>query len=166
MSQVYQQLLLNDESKDHVVINTHRGSFRYNRFPFGVSSAPGTFQHAMEALLQCIQNVVLYIDDILVTGSTEEAHMNTLNEVINCLKKAGLHLKKSKCHFMLPSVVFLGQKIGVQNLHPSPEKVKATEDAPKVRNVYDFKSYLGLLGYYSKFRPNLSTILASLYELL
>ena len=45
-------------------------------------------------------------------------HLNTLNEVLNHLKKAGLRLKKSKCHFMLPSVVILGYKIDVQGLHP------------------------------------------------
>ena len=36
-------------------------------------------------------NVVVYIDNILVTGTTEEVHLNTLNEVLRRLKKAGLH---------------------------------------------------------------------------
>ena len=165
LSQVYQQLLLDNESKDYVVINTHRGLFRYNRLPFGVSSAPGIFQRAMETLLQGIQNVVVYIDDILVTGTMEEVHLNTLNEVLNRLKKVGLHLKKSKCHFMFPSGLFLGHKIDAQGLHPLLEKVKTIKDAPKPRNLYELKSYLGLLSYYSKFLPNLSTILAPLYEL-
>ena len=120
----------------------------------------------METLLQGIQNVVVYIHDILVTGTTEEVHLNTLNEVLNCLKKAGLRLKKSKCHFMLPSVVFLGHKIDAQGLHPLPEKVKAIKDLPKPRNVSELKSYFGILSYYSKFLPNLSTILAPSCELL
>ena len=64
----------------------------------------------MEILLQGIHNVVVYLDDILDTGTTEEVHLNTLNEVLHHLKKAGLHLKKSKCHFMLPSVIFLDTK--------------------------------------------------------
>ena len=79
--------------------------------PFGVLSAPGIFQHTMETFLQAIQNVVIYIDDILVTGTTEEVHLNTLNEALHRLEKAGLHFKKSKCHFMLPSVVFLEHRI-------------------------------------------------------
>ena len=44
--------------------------------------------------------------------------------------------------------------------------MKAFKDAPKPRNVSELKSYLGLLSYYSKFLPNLSTILSPLYELL
>ena len=114
----------------------------------------------METLLKGIQDVVVYVDDILVPGTTQE-----FNEVLNHLKKAGLHLKKSKCHFMLSSVVFLGHKIDAQGLHPLLEKVKAIKDVPKPRNVSELKSYLGLLSYYSKFLANLSTILAPLYEL-
>ena len=52
MSQTYQQLLLCEDSKQYVVINTHRGLFRYNRLPYGISSAPGIFQKTMESLLQ------------------------------------------------------------------------------------------------------------------
>ena len=57
--------------------------------PLGVSSVPGIFQHTMKTLLHGIQNVVVYIDDILVTGITEEVHLNTLNEVLHCQKMAG-----------------------------------------------------------------------------
>ena len=37
----YQQLSLEEQSKNYVVINTHKGLFRYTRLPFGISSAPG-----------------------------------------------------------------------------------------------------------------------------
>ena len=52
MSQAYQQLLLDESSRQYVVINTHKGLFRYSRLPFGVSSAPGIFQRVMKDLLQ------------------------------------------------------------------------------------------------------------------
>ena len=44
MSQAYPQLLLDEESKKFVVINTHRGLYRFNRLPFGVALAPVIFQ--------------------------------------------------------------------------------------------------------------------------
>jgi len=43
MSQVYQQLKLDDQSKEVVTINTHKGLIGYKRLPFGVSFAPGIF---------------------------------------------------------------------------------------------------------------------------
>ena len=48
MSQAYQQLLLDEESKKFTTINTHKGLYQYNRLPFGVSSTPGIFQRTME----------------------------------------------------------------------------------------------------------------------
>ena len=66
LSQAYQQLPLADKFKKYVVINTHKGLFRYTRLPFGISSAPGIFQRVMENILQGISNVTVYLDDILL----------------------------------------------------------------------------------------------------
>ena len=166
LSQAYQQLLLEEESKQYVVINTQRGLFRYNRLPFGVSSAPGIFQRAMESLLQGIPNIAIYLDDILISGTSEEEHLKTLEIVPGRLQDAGLKLKRDKCLFMRSSVVYLGYLIDADGLHPMPDKVKAILEAPEPTNVTELKSYLGLLNYYGKFLQNVSSILHPLYSLL
>ena len=120
----------------------------------------------MESLLSDIPFVAVYIDDILVTGPTDEQHLSTLEEVLKRLQEAGLLLKEKKCIFMAESVTYLGFRIDAQGLHPVPEKIKAVQEAPKPQNITELKSYLGLLSYYSKFLPNLSTVLAPLYKLL
>ena len=96
ISQAYQQVPLEEESKKYVVVNTHRGLFRYNKLPFGISSAPGIFQRVMECLLRGIPGVIVYLDDILITGSSIEEHLATLEKVFQTLEAAGLKLKKSK----------------------------------------------------------------------
>ena len=40
------------------------------------------------------------------------------------------------------------------------------QEIPEPRNVSELKSYIGLLSFYSNFLPNLSTVLALLYQLL
>ena len=44
LSQAYQQMLLDEESRQYVTINTHLGLYHYTRLPFGVASAPAMFQ--------------------------------------------------------------------------------------------------------------------------
>ena len=166
LSQAYLQLELEEDSKQFVVINTHKGLFRYNRLPFGISSAPGIFQRTMESLLQNIPSVIVYLDDILIAGQSEEEHLRLLEEVLSRLETAGLRLKREKCVLMSESVEYLGHTIDRHGLHPTKEKVKAVCEAPSPKNVSELKSYLGLLTYYSKFLPNLATLLAPLYQLL
>ena len=134
--------------------------------PFGVSSAPAIFQRTMESILQGLDRVAVYIDDILITGRSEEEHLRVLDEVLQRLEKAGMRLKKSKCTFLSQSVKYLGHKISKEGLQPTEDKVRAITCAPKPNNVSQLKAFLGLVNYYHKFMPNLSTILSPLYKLL
>ena len=102
LSHAYLQLQLDESAKDYLVINTHKGLYEYTRLPFGVSSAPAIFQRTMENILQGIEHTAVYIDDILITGRSEEEHLRVLNEVLQRLENAGMRLKKSKCIFFDP----------------------------------------------------------------
>lgn len=75
-------------------------------------------QREMESILNGIPGVVVYQDDILITGPTEEAHLTTLEEVLWRLEEAGLRLRRDKCVFLAPSVVYLGHVTNLQGLHP------------------------------------------------
>lgn len=60
-------------AKRLVTINIHRGLFQYDRLPFKVAPTPAIFQREMESLLSSCKTVhVIYFDDVLVTGITEE----------------------------------------------------------------------------------------------
>ena len=166
MSQAYQQLCLEEESQKFVAINTSKGLFHYNRLPLGISAATRIFQKVIENLLQKIANVVVYLDNILITGSSEEQHLTNLSEVLKWLQQAGLQLKKDKCEFLAASVVYLGHRIDVKGLHPTNDKIDAISRALTPKNCTDLKGYLGFLNYYNKFMPSLATELAPLYQLL
>ena len=81
LSHAYLQLPLAKGSQPLVTVNTHKGPYRYQRLPFGVSSTPAIFQRAMETLLQGIPNVCVYLDDILVTSSSPATHLKNLEHV-------------------------------------------------------------------------------------
>ena len=166
LANAYQQIPLDEASRKSVAINTHKGLFQYNRLPFGVSAAPSIFQRTMETLLQGLPGVCLYLDDILITGKTDQEHLTNLSAVLQKLAAAGMKLRPDKCFFMLQEVIYLGHKISEKGLQPTQEKVRAIVEAPSPRNVSQLKSFLGMLNYYGKFLPNLSTCLAPLYSLL
>ena len=44
----------------------------------------------------------MHIDDILVTGTMEEEHVQALAQVLSCLEKAGLQVHKSEYKFFSP----------------------------------------------------------------
>ena len=165
LSHAYQQLVLEEESQKLVTITTHKGLFKYNRLPFGISTAPTVFQCVIENLLQGLKYVAVYLDDILITGRSRVEHLKIL-EVLNRLEKAGMRLKKSKCKFLMTEIEYLGHRITKEGLKPIQLKVRALAQAPRLKNVSELKAFLGLVNYYDKFLPNLSTTLAPLHKLL
>ena len=125
LTRAYQQLKLSPQAWKFVVVNTHKGLYRYTRLPFGISSAPGIFQKTMETLLRGIPGVIVYLDDILISRSTKAEHLKALEEVLNRLATAGLRAKKWKCKFMAPFVEFLGHLVDCDGIRPLPEKIRA-----------------------------------------
>ena len=107
MRHTYEQIQLHPDSRKYVTINTPRGLFTYKRLPYGVSSAPGIFQRFMDSLLKGIPNTMVYLDDVLVTGPTEDEHLQTLDRMLERLVQAGFRLKESKCQFLSDEVDYL-----------------------------------------------------------
>ena len=166
LSQAYQQVQLDEESRKYVTINTHQGLYQYTRVPFGISSAPALFQKIMDTLLQGVPNTICYLDDILVTGKNDDEHLRNLEEVLRRLQQNGLRVKPAKCSFMQSSVEYLGHRIDAEGVHTTTRKVDAILKAPTPSDVQQLRSFLGLLHYYGKFIPNLSSLLHPLNELL
>ena len=120
----------------------------------------------METLLGDLPHVCIYLDDILLTGESEAAHLQNLAAVLERLESAGVRLKHEKCYFMISEVEYLGLSISAKGIQPVSVKVRAIKDAPRPQDVSQLRSFLGLLNYYEKILPNLATLLRPLYDLL
>ncbi|KAG8180416.1 hypothetical protein JTE90_022765 [Oedothorax gibbosus] len=166
LQDAYCQFELDEESQDLVVINTHRGLFRYKRLPFGVASAPAICQREMEKMMQGQPGSSVYLDDLLVTGKDENEHLLHLDQILARLSDAGVKLHPGKCEFLKSSVEYLGHGIDRRGLHPVEAKLRAIEEAPSPKNIEELRSFIGLLTYYARFLPHMATLLAPLYSLL
>lgn len=166
LSGAYQQVKVKKEAQKYLTINTHLGLFQYTRLTYGISSAPNIFQSIMDGILQNIKHVFCYLDDILVGGSNlSECYKNCV-AVFQRLMEYGVKVNQDKCVYFENSVTYLGHKLDAEGIHPDKEKVKAVIEAPEPKDASQVRAYLGLINFYGKFLPNLSTVLKPLYELI
>lgn len=166
ISQAYLHMKVDDDSAVLQTISTHWGTYKVKRLMFGVKIAPNIWQRFMDQMLQDLKGVICFFDDILVQGSTEEEFLGNIEAVLQKLRNNGLHLKKEKCQFLLESITYLGHKIDEFGLHPTQDKVTAIVNSSRPTNVSEVRTFLGLINYYQKFLPNVSTKLAPIYALL
>ena len=81
------------------------------------------------------------------------------------LRQAGVKLKREKCVFMQKSIKYLGHVLDASGLRPDPDKVEAILKAPQPQNREQLESFLGMVQYYGRHVPELSTLSGSLNEL-
>ena len=134
--------------------------YEYTKMPFGLCSAPGTFQRCMELIFWDLQwqTLLIYLDDLIVLGSSMEENLSRLDEVLGRLEAAGLKLKPSKCQILQREVLFLGHIVSELGAQPNPRLIKSVEKWPVPTSRKEVQQYLGLVNFYRRFVPNFSEI--------
>lgn len=166
LKDAYLQLPLDAGTKEKLVINTPFGLYRYNRLPFGISSAPAIFQRYLEQLIQHIPGTANYLDDILVTGRTKSELLKTLSEVFQVFHHANLKCNIEKCLFGVPQVEYLGHIFSASGIKPTPAHIDALRKLAPPKDTSQLKSVLGQINYYRKFIPHAAAIAEPLHRLL
>ena len=166
LSHAYQQLLLHEDSRELLTVNTHKGIFQPNRLQYGVHSAAGIFQSEMEKRLRGIPFTIARMDDILISGESDEEQLQNLEKVIAILQKHGIKLKKATCIFFSEEVTYLGFLINEHGGFPLKQKIEAMLNAKSLENVTQLKSFLGMINYYRRHFSNLASVLEPLHNLL
>lgn len=157
LCQAYLQMHVVPESQELLTIVTLKDLYRYQKLPFGITSAPALFQRAMDQILSGLPGVQCYLDDLLITGSDEKSHLQNLEATLQRLEDYGLRVQQDKCEFFKSSVEFLGHVIDSAGLRKTPSKVKAIVEPPSPNNVTQLRSFLGLLTYCARFVPKVHT---------
>lgn len=82
MASAYLQMEVEENSRAYLTINTHKGLYRFKRMPFGLASAPAIWQRTMDTVLAGLPDVACYLDDIVITGSNPQEHLEVLASVL------------------------------------------------------------------------------------
>ncbi|XP_064595186.1 uncharacterized protein LOC135461855 [Liolophura sinensis] len=143
------------------------GLYEYLRMPFGLTNAPGSFMRLMNPISdENFQTLSVYLDDILLFGSSSEETLERLDMVFGRLAKYNLKLKPEKCQLFKKRFRYLGHFISESGIAPDPEKFRAITDWQKPRTETQLRGFLGIAGYYRKFVLGFAAIAAPLHSML
>ena len=164
----FHQIPMDPKSKPKTAFSTLNGHYEFNKMPFGLKNAPATFQRCMDLVLSGLQGVELfvYMDDIVLYANSIEEHSEKLRKLLARLQNAGLTLQPEKCRFLQREITYLGHNISSEGVKPDPEKIRAVKSFPIPKNKKNIKQFLGLVGYYRRFIPDMAKISKPLTRLL
>lgn len=168
LRKAFWQIPLDEASKEKTAFSVvGRGLFHFTVMPFGLCNASQTQQRLVDAIFgpKYEPKIFAYLDDVIITSSTFEEHVQLLSEVIELLKEANLTINLKKCEFFKTSLKFLGFVVGSNGLSTDPEKVSSIVNYPRPTNVTEVKRFLGLCSWYRRFISNFSTLVAPLSDL-
>ena len=163
----YWQVPLSCDAQEKAAFVTRDGLWQWKVLPFGLTSAPATFQRLMERVLRGLhwKTLLLYLDDIIVMGPDVPTHLRRLEEVFCRLRTAGLKVKPRKCELLRREVRYLGHVVSEQGVATEPEKVQAIVTWPRPTDVTAVRAFLGTVSYYRQYIPRFAEIARPLHRL-
>ena len=163
----FYQSPLDENSRKYTAFSTPHNHYQFKRLSFGLKNSGIAFQKNMQQILSefCFNNVLIYIDDILIMTETFTEHINLVRKVMNTLRNNGIKVKLNKCEFFREEVSFLGHLIGRVGIRKSPEFIEKIKYYPKPKTVTELRQFLGLVNFQRKFVDQCSVIGKALSEL-
>ena len=157
----YHQAPLSKRAQAASAFITDIGMFEWLRVPMGLTGAPSHFQQQMAQTVLCgllYQSLELYLDDIIVYGTTEDEYIDNLRQVFERLSKHNITLNPKKCKFGLEEVEYVGHTINATGMSFSKEKRESVLDFPVPSTHKGMKQFLGLANYFRDHVENHSII--------
>ena len=131
----------------------------------GLASAPSAFQRLVELVVKGIDNVVVYIDDLIIHSKTHEQHLESLDKVFTRLAAHNLRVNLKKCVFGSSETSNLGFCLTKNGIFPGTDKLKAVKEAKPPENVKQIRQFLGLCNFFRGHIQNFAQITSPLTQL-
>lgn len=162
----YWHVKLTKKSTELCHFATPFGTFKFLRLPFGIKTAPSVFQKMNNENFGDIENVVIYFDDILVTGRTKQEHDKALKKVLDRAREKNVRFNINKAQIACREVKYLGHIFSHNQIKPDPERLNAIKEMSRPKNKTDLQTFLGVINIMQSFIPNMSSQTEKLRELL
>ncbi len=100
--------------------------YSYKRLPMCIAGSPDIFQGKMSELMESLEFVRAYLDDLLcISKLSLEDHLRKLEEVLRQLCDAGLKVNAAKLTFCALEIEYLGYVLTRDGIKPQSNKVQA-----------------------------------------
>jgi hypothetical protein len=142
-----------------------KGQFHWVTSPMGLLGCPASFQRLMEGVLRNLQNVIVYIDDLLIHSDTHERHLQILEQLLQRLQQNHLKINLEKCIFGNREVSYLGFTLTPEGIKPGKNKLKAIQTAKIPEDVKTIRSFVGLCNFFRTHIKNFAIVAAPLFKL-
>ena len=144
------------------------GFYQYRRMPFGLTNAPSLFQRMMERVLagSHLRTCLVYLDDIVVFGSSVAELRERLEEVFQKIESAGLKLKAEKCNLFHRKLKYLGHIVSEEGVECDPEMIQPVKEWKVPGCQKELQSFLGFGNFYRRFIKGFANIAEPLTSLL
>lgn len=154
----FYQIPIDSRDAAKTAFSTSKGHYEFTRMPMGLKNSPSTFQKLMNTILYEIQPVkaFVYLDDIVVFGTTIEEHNLNLCKILEALRKNNLKVEPEKCNFLKKEIKYLGHIIDENGIRPTDENIKTIKNMKRPQTIRDVRSFLGTVNFYGKFIPNMA----------
>ncbi len=124
------------------------------------------FQQIMDHVLETVDFLMCYIDDIVMHSKGLLLHLVHLEELFKRLHEVNMKIHPKKCEFGVTLVVYLGHKILPNGIMAHWAKIVAILEMLNPTDVHLFRSFIGLCNYYKIYVQDFNTIVHAFYALL
>ncbi len=102
----------------------------------------------MKKLTDGIDNVIVYIDDLLIHSKTHEHHLQILDIVMSRLADNNMKINVARSFFGNTKVNYLGFRLTPQGIKPGKDKLKAVGKVKIPATKEEIKSFVGLCNFF------------------
>jgi hypothetical protein len=163
----YYTIRLDPDASQICTIIFSWGKYSYKRLLIGIAGSPDIFQGKMLELMESIEFVRVYLDDLLcISKLSLEDHLEKLEEVLRQLCNTGLKVNATKSTFCALEIEYLRYVLTRDGIKSQSNKLQALHTIKPPTGVRELRHFLGIVQNYRGLWARWSNMLAPLTSLV
>ena len=161
LKDAFHRIRVEPDNRPWTAFQGHDGAYQFTRMPFGLSTAPPTFQRFIDwVLVKQREYTIRYVDDILIHATSLSQLRARQRQVLAALAKEHVEINQEKSEYERRSLKFVGLTVSSQGVG---QGLGLPDTAPQPRLKKEWESAMGFANCYRDFVPGFADLAAGLY---